>query len=63
MHLESTTNRMIRISQSMYYFNKIRKIQDSVDNINAISLSEINEIAKSLLDIDSFSKVVISATE
>ncbi len=63
MHLESTTNRMIRMSQSMFYFNKIRKIQDSVDNINAISLSEINEIAKSLLDIDSFSKVVISATE
>ena len=61
MHLESTTNRMIRMSQSMFYFDKIRKIQDSVNNINAISFDEINEISKTLLDIDSFSKVVISA--
>ncbi len=61
MHLENTTNRMIRMSQSMFYFDKIRKIQDSIDNINAISFDEINEISNSLLDIDSFSKVVISA--
>lgn len=63
MHLENTTNRMIRISQSMFYFNKIRKIQDTIDNINAISFEEINEISKNLLDIDSFSKVIISAQE
>jgi len=63
MHLESTTNRMIRMSQSMFYFDKIRKIQDSVNNINAITFDEINEISKTLLDIDSFSKVVISAKE
>lgn len=63
MHLESTTNRMIRMSQSMFYFDRIRKIQESVDNINAISFDEINEISKVLLDIDSFSKVVISAKE
>ena len=63
MHLESTTNRMIRMSQSMFYFDKIRKIQDSVNNINAITFDEINEISKTLLDIDSFSKVIISAKE
>ena len=38
-------------------------IQDSVNNINAISFDDINEISKTLLDIDSFSKVVISAKE
>lgn len=59
MHLESTTNRMIRMSQSLFYFNKIRKIQDSVDNINAISFDEINAISKKILDINSFSKVVV----
>ncbi|MCF6269897.1 MAG: insulinase family protein [Melioribacteraceae bacterium] len=63
MHLENTTNRMIRMSQSMFYFDKIRKIKDSVNNINAISYDEIVEISKNLLELDSFSKVVISAKE
>ncbi len=63
MHLENTTNRMIRMSQSMFYFDKIRKIEDSINNINAITFDEVNEISKNLLELDSFSKVVISAKE
>jgi len=61
MHLESTSNRMIRMAQSLLYFNRVKLIQQSLDNINAVSLDEILELSKTLLDPDKFSKVIISS--
>lgn len=61
MHLESTSNRMIRMAQSLLYFNKVKLIQQSIDNINAVSLDEVLELSNVLLDPEKFSKVIISS--
>lgn len=61
MHLESTTNRMVRMAQSVLYFNKVKLVQKSLDEINAITLDEIESISKKLLDGNKFSKVVLSS--
>ncbi|VAX23638.1 FIG007959: peptidase, M16 family [hydrothermal vent metagenome] len=63
MHLESTSNRMIRMAQSLLYYNKVRLIQQSIDNINAVSLDEILDISKSLLNTEQFCKVIISSKQ
>lgn len=61
MQLESTSNRMIRMAQSLLNLNKVKLIQQSIDNINAISLDEILEISKELLNSEKFNKVIISS--
>jgi predicted Zn-dependent peptidase len=61
MHLESTTNRMIRMAQTNLYFNKTKTIQKSIDEINLITFDDIMNISQELLNIDEFSKVVISS--
>jgi len=61
MHLESTSNRMIRMAQSLFYYNKIRFIQQSIDNIDAVTLDEIIDLSKTLLNLEKFSKVIISS--
>jgi len=61
MHLESTTNRMIRMAQTNLYFNRTKMIQESIDSINEMSLDDILEISQELLNGNSMSKVVVSA--
>lgn len=61
MQLESTSNRMIRMAQSLLYLNKVKLIQQSIDNINAISLDEILEVSQELLNSEKFSKIIISS--
>ncbi len=61
MHLEGTTNRMIRMAQTNLFFNRTKTIQESIDSINAITMDEIVQISKELLNSDSMSKVVISS--
>jgi predicted Zn-dependent peptidase len=63
MHLEGTTNRMIRMAQTNLFFNRIKTVQESIDSINAITLDEIVQISKELLNGDSMSKVVVSSKE
>lgn len=50
MSLESTTNKMLRIAQSMIYFGKIRTVEDTVKKIREVSASEIREYANELFD-------------
>jgi len=61
MHLEGTTNRMNRIAQTNLYFNRTKKIQESINAIDSITLDDVIDISKGLLDKDSLSKVVICA--
>ncbi|MEW6194469.1 MAG: pitrilysin family protein [Bacteroidota bacterium] len=48
MSLESTTNRMLRIAQSMIYYNKIRTVEDTVRKIQSVTREEIREFADEL---------------
>jgi predicted Zn-dependent peptidase len=50
MSLESTTNRMLRIAQSMIYFNKIKSVDDTVKHIKAVTADQVLEIANEIFD-------------
>lgn len=50
MSLESTTNRMLRIAQSMIYFNKIKSVDETIKKIQSVTAEEIREIANEIFD-------------
>ncbi len=50
MSLESTTNRMLRIAQSMIYFGKIKSIEETVKHIKAVSADQVLEMVNELFD-------------
>ncbi|KUG25715.1 peptidase, m16 family [hydrocarbon metagenome] len=61
MSLESTTNRMIRLANSMIYFNKVKSLNDTILEIDSITTNDILEISNELLNENSMNKVVISS--
>ena len=61
IHLENTTNRMIRMAQSVLYFDRVKKIEESINDIVKIELDEIQQLASKLLIPNKFTKVVISS--
>lgn len=61
MGLESTTNRMMRLAQSMIYFNRIKSVTESINEIDSITREDIYEAANELLNENSMTKVLISS--
>lgn len=61
MHLESTTNRMIRMAQSNLYLNRTKTIKESTDAIEKITLDDVLEVSTGLLNRDGLSEVQISS--
>lgn len=60
MSLENTTNRMLRLAQSVIYFNKIKSLEDTVSEIDSISREELFELSKNIFDLQDYSQVIIS---
>lgn len=50
MSLESTTNRMLRIAQSVIYFNKIKSVEETVKHIQSVTANDIREISNELFE-------------
>ena len=50
MSLESTTNRMVNLAQSMIYYNKIKSVEDTVRKIRKVTAGEIREYANELFE-------------
>jgi predicted Zn-dependent peptidase len=50
LSLESTTNRMLRIAQSMIYFNKVKPVEETIKKIRSVSAEEIREISNDIFD-------------
>jgi predicted Zn-dependent peptidase len=50
MSLESTTNRMLRIAQSMIYFNKIKTVEETIRRIHGVSPDDIRELSNEIFD-------------
>ena len=48
MSLESTTNRMLRIAQSVIYFNKIKSVEETVKHIQSVTAKDIQEMSNEL---------------
>lgn len=61
MSLESTTNRMIRLANSMIYFNKIKSLNQSIKEIDSITTGDILDISNELLNENAMNKVIISS--
>ncbi len=61
MSLESTTNRMHRIAQSVIYFGKIKSIEETINKIKAVTSDEILELSNELFDNESLVRVVLSS--
>lgn len=50
MSLESTTNRMLRIAQSMIYYNKIKTVEETIKKIHSVTRENIQDIANELFN-------------
>jgi predicted Zn-dependent peptidase len=50
LSLESTTNRMLRIAQSMIYFNKVKSVEETIKKIHSVTSQEIREISNEIFD-------------
>ncbi len=60
LSLESTTNRMLNIAQSMIYFNKIRSVENTVKKIREVSADEIRGLSNELFEAGTLTKIVLS---
>lgn len=63
LHLESTTNRMMRIAQSELYFNRIKHTDEIIKSIDAVTADNILELSNQLLDENSFIKLIIKSKD
>jgi predicted Zn-dependent peptidase len=61
MSLESTTNRMHRIAYSMIYSGRVKTIEESIREIDAVTSRDLLEVANEILDERNLNKVVISS--
>ena len=61
LSLESTTNRMLRIAQSMIYLDRIKLLEETIFEIDSITPDNILEYSNRALNFEKFNKVVISS--
>jgi predicted Zn-dependent peptidase len=61
MSLESTSNRMMRMGSSMLYLNKVKDVEESIKEIEAVTADDILKHSRKLLDRKNLSTVIISA--
>ncbi len=59
--LESTSNRMMRIAQSMIYFDRVIPVEETIADIEKVTVERIAELAGELFDPKGFTKIVISS--
>ncbi len=61
MSLESLTNRMQRLANSLIYFDRLKPLEESIREIDDITLEDVVEVSKGLLEKESFSTVILSS--
>lgn len=61
LSLESTSNRMIRMTQSELYFNRIKSTDEVIKRIDAVTKENVLEAANELLDEKTFIKLIIKS--
>ncbi len=61
LSLESTTNRMIRMAQSELYFNRIKSVEEIIENINKVTANQIIELANVLFSDNNLVQIIIKS--
>lgn len=59
--LESTSNRMMRMGSSLLYYDKVKSVEDSIKEIEAVTREDILEHSQKLLDLKNLSNVIIAS--
>ena len=61
--LENTSNRMIRIANSMLYFNKIITIEDYLKSIDAVTAEDLIKTANEIFNEEKLIKVILKSND
>lgn len=61
MSFESTTNRMLRLAQSIIYFGKVKSVKETVDNIQAVTPEEIRNLSNEIFENGTLTRVILSS--
>ena len=63
LSLESTSNRMIRMAQSEFYYNRIVPTEEIIKKIDGVTREQIIDIANELLDEKTMFKIIIKSKD
>ena len=63
LSLENTTNRMMRIANSMLYFNRIVPVDEYLKKIEDVSTEQIYKLANDILDENKLVKVILKSNQ
>jgi predicted Zn-dependent peptidase len=61
LSMENTSNRMIRMAQSELYYNKYKTIEETISEINSVSVKNISDIADVLLNPKSLNRLFVKS--
>ncbi len=59
MGLENTTNRMMRMAQSFIYFNRIKTIEETIAEIDALTIEDLKDLSQEMFLPGTFTKAAI----
>jgi predicted Zn-dependent peptidase len=63
MSLENTTNRMVRLANSIYHYGKVVPIEDILNKIDAVTVEDVLKLSKEVLNESTLSKIIIRAKD
>ena len=57
--LESTSNRMIRLNKSEFYYDRLIPIEEVIKKVDAVTIEQVNELAKTLLAREDYTTTIL----
>jgi len=61
LSLESTTNRMMRIANSILYYDKVFSVEDYISKIEKVTIEDVQKTANELLNDSKLIKVILKS--
>ena len=63
LNLENTTNRMMRIANSILYYDRIVTINEYLKKIDSINSEDLLKVANEVLDDEQLVKVILKSAK
>jgi len=61
LSLESTTNRMFRMAQTEIYYDRIKPVEETIKEIDEVTVDDVIEEANELFDENSLSRIILGS--